>query len=126
MVRTHGDPDGGAGRNLDASRREGLAHGVHDTARECLRIAYGAHAALQDGEFIAAETCEPVRRAQGVRQPARDLNDQAVAGVVAMTVVDVLEMINVEIHDRKARALAAAAGKLVIDPAVEKLSVGQS
>ncbi len=53
-------------------------------------------------KLIASETADPARLADGALEPLRDLAQQRVADRVASCVVDVLEAVQVEQHDRAA------------------------
>ena len=68
--------------------------------------------AQQQHELVAADARDDVvtagQRAQRTAHPFGELDEQAVAGVVAEAVVDRLEMVEVEIADRQQRSFAAA------------------
>ena len=53
----------------------------------------------QDGELVAAEPGDRVRRADGVQEALRHLAQDRVAGRVAEAVVDGLEVVEVDEHD---------------------------
>ena len=62
----------------------------------------------QDGELVAAEPRDRVRRPHGFAQPGGDLLQHLVARGVAEAVVDGLEIVEVEEDDGDARAARAA------------------
>ena len=70
------------------------------------RLRLVLDAAAQHGELVAAEAGDHVAVADGAAQPLRDLDQQAVAGLVAEAVVDDLEV--VEVEEQHGDALAAA------------------
>ena len=62
-----------------------------------LRLVLEADA--EDGELVAAEAGDEVGVAHGGLEPLRDLDQQAVAGLVPEAVVDDLEVVEVEEED---------------------------
>ena len=63
-----------------------------------------ARAAAQDRELVAAQARDQVALAHGGPEPLRDLDQQAVAGLVPEAVVDDLEVVEVEEQHRDALA----------------------
>ena len=61
----------------------------------------------QDGELVAAEPGDRVARAQDAGDARADELQQLVAAVVAERVVDLLELVEVEEHHDRPRAVAA-------------------
>ena len=59
-------------------------------------------------------------------EPARDLLQQAVAGVVAERVVDLLEVVEVDQHHGRGDVRAAAGGDRLLDAVAEERAVGQA
>ena len=81
----------------------------------------------QDGELVAAEAGDEAARPDRRPQPGADLDQQQVAVLVAEGVVDVLEPVEVEDHDRG--AAGAAVGDLVErgrQLALQRGAVGQA
>jgi hypothetical protein len=68
-----------------------------DLARRALVLDVGA----QDGELVAAEPGDDVAGPGRLAQPRGDLQQQAVAGLVAEAVVDQLEVVEVQEEDRE-------------------------
>ena len=82
---------------------------------------------LHDGELVAAETRDAVGAARAAPASRLDkLADEIVAGRVAERVVDVLEAVEVEIVERRARAAAARLGECAVEAVVEERAVGEA
>ena len=79
----------------------------------------------QDRELVAGQAAGGVARADRVRQAARHLDEEAVAGAVAEGVVDVLEVVEVDQQDRRHRPAAAAPRERVGDAVGEEGAVGE-
>ena len=88
--------------------------------RERVRLAPGA--VEQQRELVAAEARGGVALAQAAAQPVGHRAEQLVAGVVAVAVVDRLELVDVEQQHADARA---AAVKRMLEPVVEERAVGE-
>ncbi len=103
----------------------------------CSRIALAipsaascASAALQrgriDGELVAAEPGQGVAGAAATAQDVGNFLDQAVAGRVAIGVVDLLEVVEVEHQDRAGGALASRPRHRQVEVLVEAAAVLQA
>ena len=79
----------------------------------------------QDGELIAAETTDRVTIATHGPESLGDLDEDLVAGAVADGVVDRLEVIDVEHHDRMALAAVQGAIERVLGPVLKQGRVGE-
>ena len=79
----------------------------------------------QGEELLAPEAAELVLRAQAVAQRAGDLDQGAVAGVVAVLIVDVLEAVEVDHRDRQLAAVAAGAADQPLEPGEDVAAVEQ-
>ena len=79
----------------------------------------------QEGELVAAEARGGVARAHARCKPLRDLGEHLVAGRVPEAVVDRLEVVEVEEHDRDAAVLAAIARDRVAHALREQCAVGE-
>ena len=91
----------------------------------CARRRLAADAFEQDRELVAAEARHRVGRSRRLHQPLRRRLQQAIAGVVAERVVDVLEVVEVEEHDRHAQLRALRQRQRVLDPVPEQAAVGE-
>ena len=80
----------------------------------------------QDGELVAAEAGDRVRRANGALEAPRHLLQHRVAGRVAEAVVDGLEVVQVDEHDADRRAAADRAHDRVLDAVGEQRAVGEA
>ena len=84
-----------------------------------------ADAFEQDRELVAAETRHGVGRPGRLDQSLRGGLQQTVAGVVPQRVVDVLEVVQVEEHDRDALLRPLRKGQGVLDAVPEQAAVRQ-
>src|SRR6476660_6907739 len=100
-------PDADAGRGGEAAADvERPLEGLADAAGHALRNGrgrLGGDVAEHDQELVAAQADDQVGRTGRRAQPARDLLQQLVARVVAEGVVDVLELVDVEVEQRRGR-----------------------
>ena len=78
-----------------------------------------------DAELVAAEPGDGVALAERLLQPVGDLLQQAVAGVVAERVVDLLEVVEVDQHHGGGGVRAVAGGDRLLDAVAEQRAVGQ-
>ena len=106
VTRENADPD--TRRRIQRVRPDLVAVGkgtlqlAGDAGRSQRRIDVGQH----DGEFVAAQPCHDVAGAHRLAQARRDQAQQVVADVVAERVVDILETIEVDQHQRDLAVVA--------------------
>jgi hypothetical protein len=81
---------------------------VRDLARA--RRAVGGEVGDEHEELVAAVAGHEVGRAGGALEPARRLAQQLVAGLVAVGVVHLLEVVQVDVEHGDGMARAAALG----------------
>ena len=67
----------------------------------------GVDAGHHDDEFLAAQPTEQIAAADDAAQPIGEALEHEIADVVAIGVVDALEMVDVENHQRQRRAAHA-------------------
>ena len=79
----------------------------------------------QDREFVAADACNDVALARGVPDQVRDLAQQFVAGGRAATVIDELELIDVEDRERVFGVFAVRAGDDLLQAQFQGLAIGE-
>ncbi len=72
-----------------------------------------------DGELLAADPADDVRRAHRGAQVVRQARQHLVAGAVAVDVVDLLEVVDVDHHERHRLVDGRAARQLAPQPLVE-------
>ncbi len=112
-------PSSCSGRSIASSRRRAssrrLGFGVH-------RVEPGA----QHRELVAAEAGDDVARPHRLLEALRDLAEQLVAGVVAQSVVDVLEPVDVQEQDGDAGAVAFGPRERVAEEVDEQPPVGEA
>ena len=80
---------------------------------------------VKDDEFVAAPARHQIARTDDGAQPACDLDQELVAGPVAETVVDLLEVVEVEKHHGQAVARGAVATKGQSKLFLETAAIGQ-
>src|SRR3954463_15982055 len=90
------DPHARADEHLAPEHGERLAERGDHPFGDVRRAVRVADVAEQDGELIAADARGRVAPAQTVAQPARDVDEELIAGDVTEAVVDDLEAVEVE------------------------------
>ena len=80
----------------------------------------------QDGELVAAEASQGVHRPQGAAQPLGGRLEQPVTGLVPQAVVDELEAVEVEEHERHAVVVALGPAEGHLEAVHEQHPVGQA
>ena len=89
---------------------------VHDPQRNLVELS-GMRCGNEHEELLAAPAHDHVGLAQGLAQSLRDRHEDAVAGRVAVAVVDLLEVIEVE-QDQRLDQLPAGAAPLFLATSV--------
>ena len=79
----------------------------------------------QDGEFVAADPEGAVGRADGRDRQAAHLGQQLVAGGMAGCVVDELEVVEIDQHEREGRGVATRVLELAVELLVERAMVAE-
>ena len=108
------------------AERVGCAHDLDDALRQCLGARAALGRDLQDRELVAAEPRHRIDLAHAAAQPLRHVMQQLVAGRVAERVVDRLEAVEVDQHQREALAVAALARERVLDAVAQQHAVGEA
>ena len=120
------DADAGAWEHLLAVDLELCLEGAQQPGGRVGGVREVGDAIEQDGELVAAEACDRVGRAGSVALRRRcDLAQDAVAGGMAEAVVDGLELVEVDEHDRYRRSGPLGAGERMLDAVREERSVGE-
>ena len=112
-VAAVGGAEGDAGGRLDVHRGvvaepELLLQRLAHAGGERRRLVVAGDGGGEDGEGVAAEMRERVERADGAREALRDLDEHAVAEIVAQDLVDLVEAVEVEEDEREAAAVDGA------------------
>ena len=125
VVGEQRDADAGAHLVIAAAeirrQRERADHAIGDLPRG-LGIA---DIAQQHREFIAAEPRDRVALFRAGLEAVRDDRQQLVARAVAERVVDALEVIEIDVHERAAREAGGGAGEFLRQPVAEQRAVRQ-
>ena len=79
----------------------------------------------QNRKLVATEPRHRVRGARGLHDALRDRLQQPVACVMAERIVDVLEVVEVEEHDRDRAVAALGEGHRVLHPIAEQVAIGE-
>ena len=108
VVRRDGDADGGSDDRPGALDRIGLRDHLDHALGQLAELAAIVDVGQDHLELVAAEAADLATRPNDARQALRDLLEQVVARRVAERVVDLLEAVEIEHHQR-----AAALGRLV-------------
>ena len=93
----------------------GLLHRIHDAAGDHLEVAAIAHSRQQHGELVTAQAGYQVGGAQAALDAPGRAPQDLVADVVAHRVVDRLETVEVEEHERQLRAGLGVALQLPLE-----------
>ena len=109
----------------DAVERERARERVLQAAGELGGHPAVGQPAQEHGELVAAEPRERVAAAHDALQARGDLLQQAVAGVVAERVVDLLEAVEVDEQQRGGLAAALGRGQRGLHAVVEQRAVGE-
>ena len=112
-------------RRLRSPTIERLLELAQQAARDALRVA-GVGDRDDETELVAAETRDRVARPERQLQAARDLDEEAVALLVAEGVVDLLEAVEVEQHHGELVAGPRRAADRVLGPVVEEHAVREA
>ena len=113
VVGIEADADGGGGEDLrivDEERRgQPLQRRLHEFGDFLLALDRRE----QQQEFVAGDARQHVGVAQVAPEPLRQLDQQRIADGVAVIVVDVLEIVDVEKGERETLALPSRASRLL-------------
>ena len=101
IVRRKRDAGAGTDHDLVALDFVRLAHELHDAISQGARLMRSGEPHLQHREFIAAKSRDNVGVAQAHAQTIRHRLQKQIADGVPQSVVDVLELIEIEIKNRE-------------------------
>ena len=104
----------------------GGADSPHDPVADEADVIVVAQRPAQHDELVAPEAGDGVDVPGQEREPAPDLGEHLVAGVVAERVVDLLEVVQVDVQDRKPAGLSFQGGKGLGQPVHEGDPVRQT
>ena len=108
----------------------GLSDGLADLLGNCLRplgrgLLLLAQVFQHDHELVAAQPCDAIVVTHTGPQPARNLGQQLIADVVALCVVECLEVIEIDEQDGAVLAVAGARGECLAQALEQEATVGQ-
>ena len=98
VVQTR-DAGGGPDPHLVGVEPVRLGKGLEEAPHDIVRGGRSGEAFEQDVELVPAHPRREVAGPDGRKQPARDLDEEAVADAMAERVVDDLEVVEIEVHD---------------------------
>jgi hypothetical protein len=101
----------------------GRADGLDDPVGELRGIFVARHVRLQDGKLVAAEPGDRIGFPYERAQPAGDLDQELVAHLMAESVVDVLEGVQINKVEREGPVAAPGAGDLAAQPIGQQRAV---
>ncbi|MCK7491617.1 MAG: hypothetical protein MZW92_07930 [Comamonadaceae bacterium] len=109
VLREDGDADARREQEFAPVRRKGFAETAHQLVGHERRLAGIVEIGDRGHELVTAEPACYVLLPQRLLDPASNLGEHRVAGVMAHRVVDRLEMIQIDEQDRDAGAAPASA-----------------
>ena len=98
---------------------------LQGTLRDPQRLVLG-HLQQQHREFVAAQARHRVRGPHHAGQPPRDLDQDDITRAVPETVVDRLELVQIEQQHTRRPVAAVGAGAGLPDPVAQQRPVGQT
>ena len=120
-----GDADADCDLQREAGEGERRLEHPMDPCRECRGVLVRSRRE-EDAELVAAEAGQGLARAHCLAEPARDLLQEAIAGLMAERVVDLPEAVDVQKHDRGRVRLLPGGRDRLLDPVAEQRSVRQA
>ena len=102
----HDHTDRRSGRDDLTFDVDGYFDRLAEATREFHHVVAGINAFTQDDEFISAHTSDGVLGADGALDSPGHLPEDVIANPVAHRVVDRLETIDIEVHDRPRKPVA--------------------
>ncbi len=118
IARVCGDADAGGNVQRVVRDLHGQVDGLDDFGCDPRRIVGMADLGEDNDEFVAARALDRIAGANAGVEPAGDFLEQGVADIVAERVVDLLEIVEIEKHDRQQK-LAALGAREGLGEAVE-------
>jgi hypothetical protein len=101
-----------------------VGEGCADAPREHLDVGRALEVLAQEHELVPPEPDQRVAGAAGAAEPAGDGDEQLVADLVAVDVVDELEAVEVGEEDRRVRVGPLGALRCVLQALLERQAVG--
>ena len=124
VLRIDADADRRRGEHLERLDVERLLQRVEQRVDDAPGLLFVCQGLDQQHEFVAADARQHVGVAQRLADALRHLHQQGVADDVAVVVVDVLEIIEIDKGQRE--AMAAVAAQRLVDAFVDEKAVGQA
>ncbi|MNG98728.1 hypothetical protein D3C79_578780 [compost metagenome] len=121
VVGAEGDAEGRGHIEVLIGQHEGAGEAADHLLGEHFGLAAVDDAGHQEGELVAADAGHQILGAHPAHQPIRHLSQQGIADVVIHAVVDRLEVVEIQHHEREALApLAEATEAAAKQPAVRQ------
>ena len=126
VARETRDADARPDREAEAVGPDRLCQLLEQAGGELFGRMRLAPAALQDGELVSAGSGDDVAGPHDAAQPVGEARQQRVAGLVPQRVVDFLEAVEVEAHDRERAVRGAGRADRLGEAFAEQEAVGQA
>ena len=125
IQRINSDADAGGDEGFLTVQRDGGARRFDDLAGDDGGILRLVDFLQDHGEFVASKAGHGVFLAYALLQSCRHFTQQNVAGVVAQRVVDGLEPIEIQEHDRHQMVVPFRPGQGLVETIEEQVAIGQ-
>jgi len=111
VVGENTDADAGADGDFVVPNLKRSSQNIQQTLGNSVRVFPGADVGQNHRELVASEAGEGIRLANPGAQTGRNLNQKEIADRVTETVVDQLETIQIDVHERDQLAFASGHGQ---------------
>ena len=124
--RRDGDADAAGDKELNVFVIKGLAHGLEQPVRYQGDSVERINIRQKNQEFVTTLPGQRIPQAQQHLEPVGEFDQQLIASGMAKAVVDVLEVVQIEKHQRHLVALAVHVVQGHLQPVIEEDAVGQA
>ena len=125
VLRIDAHADRSRGKHLESLDLKWLLQALEHAVDDRADFILARHRIEKQQEFVAADAREHVAVAQAICDPPRDLHQQRVADRMAVVVVDVLEVVEVDECEREALAPVSALDGM-LDVILDQDAVGRA
>lgn len=121
-----GHSDAGADPNLSSVQKERNLECSRDSLDNDDRILQAWNVVEKHREFVTAEACDGIAAPGGVQEPGSDRAEKPITRGMTETVIDGLEVVQIEEDDRETRTMSALSCEGVFDTVAKKGAVRES